>query len=72
MATFAGQKILIVEDEVMIAEYLAHELRENGATVLIALSHARWACEIRRARPVDCRRRSQAAQPDHHRNLCQT
>jgi DNA-binding response OmpR family regulator len=39
MATFAGQKILIVEDEVMIAEYLAHELRENGATVLIALSH---------------------------------
>lgn len=39
MAVFTGQKILIVEDEVMIAEYLAHELRENGATVLIALSH---------------------------------
>ena len=35
-----GQTVPIVEDEVMIAEYLAHELRENGATVLITLSHA--------------------------------
>ncbi len=40
MPTFSGQTVLIVEDEVMIAEYLAHELRVNGATVLIALSHA--------------------------------
>ena len=71
MATLAGQKILIVEDEVMIAEYLAHELREIGATVLSALA-CRCACEIRRARPFHCRRRSQAAQSDHHRNLCQT
>lgn len=40
MAIFAGQKVLIAEDEVMIAEHLAHELRSNGATVLVALSHA--------------------------------
>ena len=34
---FAGQRILVVEDEVMIAEYLADALEQEGAQVVIAV-----------------------------------
>ena len=34
---FARQRILVVEDEVMIAEYLADALEQEGAQVVIAV-----------------------------------
>jgi DNA-binding response OmpR family regulator len=40
MAALAGQKVLIVEDEILISGYLADELKYAGATVAVANSFA--------------------------------